>query len=150
MIFREFACNRQDRGDVPEVRMCVGVDEGRCTRIVILAGTGICRCDDTARWFRTQGSTDNECPGLQVASMSGNGWSPGRTSKKRGAHKRKVTRQRVGHGCPKMHATNGENLGCSCLVSPKPGEGYLYDGSEVETIYTTHRVEKEMGERERS
>jgi hypothetical protein len=46
-----------------------------------------------------------------------------------------------------MHATNGEILGCSFLVSPQPGEGYLYDGSEVETIYTMQREEKEMGEK---
>ena len=40
VIFREFACDRQDWGDVPEVRTRVGVDKGWCMRIAILAGTG--------------------------------------------------------------------------------------------------------------
>ena len=60
VIFREFACDRQDWGDVPEVRTHVGVDKGWCTRIAILAGTGICRCDDIAQWSKIQGSTDDE------------------------------------------------------------------------------------------
>lgn len=125
--------------------MCAGVNEGRSARVLILAATGICRCNDAVQWSKRWVSAGKEGIGMHEFASSLSNWrlleSELDEREAESTQKKMRWSREIGHSCLETHANRWREIGPHFPSFWQGRAWYLYGRVQcyTHTVYATQR-----------